>query len=129
MGISIAPLYSLTMLFVKIAIFLLYYRFFAIDRRTKVAIHIGMGVTSCFYPAMVIVGMVLLCFPKPKQSWASMNYRERCSREQALAEIYGVFGLVSDLYILILPLPVLRRLNMSSKKKIGVTATFLTGLM
>lgn len=128
MGILIAPLYSLTMLLVKIAIFLLYYRFFAIDRWTKIAIHIGMGVTSCFYPAMVIVGMVL-CIPEPKQSWESMKTRERCSRVQALAEIYGVFGLVSDLYIFILPLPVLRRLNMSSKKKIGVTATFLTGLM
>lgn len=77
---------------------------------------------------MVIVGIVL-CTPKPKQSWASMNYRERSSQDKALAEIYGVFGLVSDLYIFILPLPVLRRLNMSSKKKIGVTATFLTGLM
>lgn len=128
MGTLIAPLYSLTMLLVKIAIFLLYYRFFSIDRWTRIAIHIGMGVTSCFYPAMVIVEIVL-CTPKPKQSWAPMNSRGRCSRGQALAEIYGVFGLVSDLYVFILPLPVLRRLNMSSKKKIGVTATFLTGLM
>lgn len=128
MGILIAPLYSITMLLVKIAIFLLYYRFFAIDRWTKIAIHIGMGITSCFYPAMLIVGLVL-CTPKPKQSWTSMNYRERCSRDKALAEIFGAFSLVSDLYIFILPLPVLRRLNISSKKKIGVTATFLTGLM
>lgn len=50
MGILIAPLYALTMLLVKIAIFLLYYRFFAIDRWTKIAIHIGMGITPASTP-------------------------------------------------------------------------------
>ena len=116
------------MAFAKMALFLLYYRLFALDRWTKIAIYSGMGITSCFYLATFIVQLVL-CIPRPQESWTSMTCVERCSRGEGLGDVHGVFGLVSDLYIFILPLPVLYRLQMSLKKKIGVTATFLTGLM
>ena len=42
--------------------------------------------------------------------------------------IQGIFGLVTDLYIFILPLPMLWRLQMPLKRKLGITAIFLTGL-
>ena len=41
----------------------------------------------------------------------------------------GIYGLISDLYIFILPLPVLWGLQMSLRKKIAITAIFLAGLM
>ena len=110
------------------ALFLLYYRLFALDRWTKIATYSGMGVTSCFYLATFIVQLVL-CIPRPRESWTSMTCVERCSRRHRLRDVHGVFGLVSDVYIFILPLPVIYRLQMSLKKKIGVTAMFLTGLM
>ena len=124
----LSPLYSLTMSFAKMALFLLYYRLFALDHWTRIAIYAGMGITSCFYLATFIVQLVL-CIPRPQESWTSMTSVERCSRGEGLGDVHGIFGLVSDLYIFILPLPVLYRLQMSLKKKIGVIATFLTGLM
>ena len=124
----LAPLYSLTMFFVKMSIYLLYHRLFAIDRWKKIAIYSGMGISSCFYLAMFTAELVL-CVPRQQESWTSKTYRKRCTREEALSDVHGVFDLVSDLYIFILPLPVLCRLQMSLNKKIGVTATFLTGLM
>lgn len=124
----LSPLYSLTMCFAKMALFLLYYRLFSLDRWTKIAIYSGMVIDSCFYVATFIVQLVL-CIPRTHESWTSMTCVERCSRGEGLGDVHGVFGLVSDLYIFILPLPVLYHLQMSLKKKIGVTATFLTGLM
>lgn len=124
----LSPLYSLTMFFAKMALFLLYYRLFALHRWTKIAIYSGMSITSCFYLATFIVQLVL-CIPRRHENWTSMTYLERCSRGEGLGDVHGVFGLVSDLYIFVLPLPVLYRLQMSLQKKIGVTAAFLTGLM
>lgn len=121
-------LYSLTMLFVKMALFLLYYRVFAVQRRTKVAIYLGMIIICLFYLQSVIYTMVL-CIPRRKESWVSPHFISRCYQSEVMADVQGAFGLVSDLYIYILPLPILLRLQMSVKKKLGVTAIFLTGLM
>ena len=43
--------------------------------------------------------------------------------------IQGVFGLLSDVYIFILPLPSLWGLQMRLRRKLGISAIFLTGLM
>ncbi|KAF2745750.1 hypothetical protein M011DRAFT_405812 [Sporormia fimetaria CBS 119925] len=39
----------------------------------------------------------------------------------------GVFNVVSDLYILILPLPAVRKLKLSPRRKLGVYLIFSTG--
>ena len=116
------------MFFAKMALFLLYYRLFGLKRWTKIAIYSEMSITSCFYLATFIVQLVL-CVPRRHENWTSLMYLERCSRGNRLGNVHGVFGLVSDLYIFLLPFPILYRLQMSFKKKIGVTAAFLTGLM
>ena len=41
----------------------------------------------------------------------------------------GAFNLASDLYIFVLPLPILSSLQMPFGRKLGVGATFGTGLM
>ena len=116
------------MLFAKAALFLLYYQVFSLDRWTKIAIYIGISITFLFYLANGVANLVL-CTPKRNESWTSTPYVERCRRAEVMGDIQGVFGLVSDLYIFVLPFPVLYRLHMSFKKKIGITAVFLTGLM
>ena len=116
------------MLFAKAALFLLYYRVFSLDHWTKIAIYIGISVTSLFYFASTVAYLVL-CIPWRNESWTSTPYEERCYRAEVMGDVQGVFGLASDLYIFVLPHPALYRLHMSSKKKIAVTALFLTGLM
>ena len=121
-------LYSLTMFFAKLALFLLYYRIFALNRWTKIAIYFGVILTGLFYLTSSIV-VIVLCIPRRNESWTSMTYVTRCDRAEVMGDVQGIFGLVSDLYIFILPLPVLFRLQMSLKKKLGITAIFLTGFM
>ena len=122
------PVYSVTMLFAKVALLLLYYRVFSLDRWTKIAIYFGITIICLFYIGSSVANFIL-CSPRRHESWTSTSFVERCDRAAVQADIQGIFGLVSDLYIFILPLPALRRLRMSSKKKLAVTAVFLTGLM
>lgn len=41
----------------------------------------------------------------------------------------GAFGVAIDILLIILPLPVLYKLNLPNKKKIGLTVVFLTGIL
>ncbi|KAL8726422.1 MAG: hypothetical protein Q9181_006051, partial [Wetmoreana brouardii] len=54
----------------------------------------------------------------------------RCFEQaKPLGFVQGVFGIVSDLFIWFLPLPVVWNLQMPTRKKIGVTTIFATGLL
>lgn len=41
---------------------------------------------------------------------------------------FGAFNLLSDIYILVIPLPAIVNLKMDPRKKVGVLLIFLTGL-
>ncbi|KAL2050957.1 hypothetical protein ABVK25_008856 [Lepraria finkii] len=116
------------MFFAKLALFILYYRIFALNRWTKIAIYSGIILTGLFYLASSIA-LIVLCIPRRNESWTSMTNVTRCERAEVMGDVQGIFGLASDLYIFILPLPVLFRLQMSLKKKLGITAIFLTGFI
>ena len=118
-------IYSVTMLFAKAALFLLYYRIFSLDHWTKIAIYVGLSITFLLYITTGVANLAL-CTPRRNENW---NSNQRCRRAGVLDPVQGAFGLVSDLYIFILPLPTLSRLQMLHKKRTGVTAVFLTGLM
>ena len=119
--------YSLTMLFAKLALFLLYYRLFASDYWTKIAIYLGIIAICLFYIACSVI-FLIWCLPRSGESWISPTFDARCAPITQVSNAHGWFGLLSDLYIFFLPLPALWGLHMPLKKKVGVTAVFLTGL-
>lgn len=49
--------------------------------------------------------------------------------QNGLSKGSGIFGLISDLYILAIPVWLISRLTFPTKRKIGVIAVFMTGLM
>lgn len=65
------------------------------------------------------------CGNIPGQGWGLQN--PACSETFLYGIVQGVVSLVIDLYILILPIPIIARLNMERKKRIGVLIIFLTG--
>lgn len=116
------------MLFAKLALFLLYYRLFASDHWTKIAIYLGIIAVCLFYLACAIT-FLILCLPRPGENWLSPRFNARCRPVVKVSSAHGWFGLLSDLYIFFLPLPVLWGLHMPLRKRLGVAAVFLTGLM
>ena len=121
-------LYSLVMFFAKLALFLLYYWLFSVNRRTMIAIYCGIFVNGLFYLGSCIV-LIVLCIPRRNESWISLSYGTRCYKAEIMGDVQGIFGLLSDIYLFVLPLPVLARLQMSPQKKVGIITVFSTGLM
>ena len=85
-------------------------------------------VNCLFYTTATLV-LLIQCVRRPGQSWLATASSARCRSINVTDYIQGSFGVVSDIYIFILPLPVLWGLHMAPRKKLGVFATFLTGLM
>jgi len=43
--------------------------------------------------------------------------------------ITGIFGVIIDLYILIIPIPAIAKLNVRKRKKVGVYVIFSSGAL
>ena len=46
-----------------------------------------------------------------------------------MAPIQGAVGIAADCFLLILPLPILRRLQMARSRKVGLFIVFLVGIL
>lgn len=66
-----------------------------------------------------------MCIPRPGQSWL-----ERASgqcKTRLVVYSQGIVGVISDLYLFILPIPIVWKLQMPLRKKIGICVVFATG--
>lgn len=126
-GLSIG--YSLAVLFAKLSLFLLYFQIFAISRKTRILIHVGIVSISIFYVGTAITSAVL-CMPRPGKGWEEAISAHKCSMSTTrISYLVSIFGVISDFYLLCLPIPVIWRMNMPRKKKVGVCAIFMTGFL
>ena len=53
----------------------------------------------------------------------------RCQESIRYGEVQGVFNLVGDIYLLILPMPAVWALQITRRKKFGIMAIFMTGFL
>ena len=120
--------YSLTILCAKLSFFLLYLRIFSCSTRVRWAIYLGVAIVTGFYLATSIA-YGYACIPRRSETWFSAGISDRCQLAKEIGFAQGIFGLISDLYLYFLPVPVILGLNLARKKKIGVLAIFGTGLM
>ncbi|MCJ1242111.1 hypothetical protein MMC14_010118, partial [Varicellaria rhodocarpa] len=120
---------GITFFFIKLSILLLYLRIFSLNLRTRYFIYFGVSAIFVFTVVSTILYGVL-CVPHKHESWQETSASPRCSSSQeGLETANGVFNAVSDIYILLLPLPSIWRLQLPMRKKTGLIATFLTGLL
>ena len=91
-------------------------------------IYLGLGTVFAVYLATT-VAFGVLCLPRPGESWSAALLSPRCGKSMSMTYVQGIFNVVSDFYILILPIPVVLQLRLPLKKKIGVSAIFMTGLL
>lgn len=121
-------LYGPVVFFAKASLFLLYLRLFSPDRWTRNLIYFGLVTTFVMYLATT-VAFGVLCLPRPRESWLEALLSPRCTKSLSMTYVQGVFNVVSDFYVLILPIPVTLKLQLPLQKKIGVCAIFMTGLL
>lgn len=119
----------LAAMFVRLSLLALYLRIFKPIRWARVAIWSATAGTTVFYMGCIIVILVRIV-PRPHQTWVAMamEFNSRVV-EQNVNIAQGYYGMLSDLMILAIPVKLVYGLTMDHKRKIGVLAVFLTGLM
>jgi hypothetical protein len=82
----------------------------------RYTVWIGLVTIVTFYMAIIIASLVY-CIPRKGQP----NLK--------LSSVQGSFGVVSDFYLLAIPLFQITRLRVSASKRVAIAAVFSTGLL
>ena len=125
-------LYNVSAFFVKLSLFLFYLRLFRPDRITRWLVYGGITTCGLFYSSNPIINCAL-CVPNHSQSNDTGNWLlidKKCSKTTLYLSIsQAVFGTLSDCYLLVIPIQLIFQLKLPTKRKIGVSAIFLVGIM
>ena len=116
---------------IKFSLFLMLLELFGLLTWLKISVWLGIVVTGLFYFAYLVTTLAL-CAPKGEQTrlaYLTILQTPRCQQNPATILSVGVMNAVSDIYLLLLPLPVIWGLQLPMTKKVGVLAIFLTGSM
>ena len=105
----------------------LYIRLFAPKRWLRYTCYTGLLITFLFYWANTPLA-VAYCTPRHGGPW-SFEVLNRCSILAVMGPIQGAVGLAADILILVLPLPIIYRLNMTTAKRTGLCIVFLVGIL
>ncbi|KAG6353475.1 hypothetical protein INS49_005656 [Diaporthe citri] len=122
-------LYQISALSAKTAILVLYRRIFSPVRLANILIFSSITCTVVFYVSMAIAFIVGVV-PRSVDYAAQLpaTDAERALRlSPPLTATCSVIGLIIDVYILVVPFFFIWDLNMPTKRKIGISAIFITG--
>ena len=128
----IEAIYGPCLWFIKLALFVLFLELFGSLKWLRYMAIAGMTVTGLFYFATCIA-FAVGCAPKGGQQ-TQLAYllalaSKECAETHVLVPLTGYVNVFSDIYLILLPLPAVWSLNLPFKKKLSVSAVFLTGLM
>lgn len=107
---------------------MLYIQLFRPMKWLRYSAYAGLVVNVLFYTAMLALYLALTV-PSPGETLQQSVQGPRQAQELAVALPRACINLVLDVYILILPIAGISRLQLPMRKKLGVIAVFLTGLM
>ena len=119
-GKSLAVLWGPTMFFTKLSLLLLFYRIFAPDRITKYLVFLGIFYCFILYTSYLLLSFLLcqsVIVPSCGHQW-----------ELFLLTSSGL-NVASDVYLLVIPLAAVAKLQMPKKQKLEVSAVFLAGIL
>ncbi|PLN78833.1 hypothetical protein BDW42DRAFT_201964 [Aspergillus taichungensis] len=103
---------------VKLALLSVMLRIFAPDRKKVIIIYISLAILVCYYvPALFI--KVFFCRPVSAY-WLGTDNGGTCINQQKVIIADSAISMISDLWILVLPIPMLWSLNMTVIKKLRV---------
>jgi hypothetical protein len=120
--------FSCVLFFSKGAIFLLYYQIFDVQKQMRIAIRVGMVFAGVLYFTNIPLAAILSA-PHVGETWQSVLTSGRPQKDLIWGVVQATLGIVLDLYIFILPTPLILRLQLSKKRKIQILTVFTTALV
>ena len=120
--------YPPAILFTKLSLFLMYLRIFSPSRQIRYLIFFGITIIVLFYTACLLIE-VIDCTPRPEESWIVAQESKRCEQDKTLGYVMAAFNVLSDFYLLAIPLPIIWKLQLALRRKIGISIVFMTGFL
>lgn len=122
---SLGVIYPIVILCLKLSISLLYLRLFGLHKTFKYLVYLGIGFCSIFYIAYdgAQIATTVQC------TTAQQMTRSICRNAHVLVVMSGTVNVVTDFYLLALPIPLVIQLQLKQRRKWGILAIFMTGLM
>jgi len=120
---------------IKATLILLILTAFRPIRWLRILCWVGLSVTFVFYTISLILNAVP-CHPRggtDRISYLAGMASLQCAGNKGLVQrasiATGSFGVISDLYILIIPLPAVAKLHLGKRRKLGVFLIFSSGAL
>lgn len=123
-------MYGITVFIIKLSILLQYKKIFAPTGEKNLiywGVHIVIWLNFAFYFAITFAE-IFLCNPREKY-WNLLIETGHCYNRNAANISAGAVNSFSDFVILLLPQRVIWKLQMPLKRKLAVSAVFLTGFL
>ncbi|KAI1633568.1 hypothetical protein F4809DRAFT_622741 [Biscogniauxia mediterranea] len=115
---------------VKISVLVLYLQIFRILKWMRVISIAGIIVITAAHISTTIT-FAAMCAPRTgsgQLDFLAAFVSDTCSRTRILIVIQGIINVVTDIFLLILPLPAIWTLQMPLKRKLAISSMFLVGL-
>ncbi|KAM7190410.1 hypothetical protein V8F33_009526 [Rhypophila sp. PSN 637] len=114
-------------MFAKLTLLVLYLRIFRPASIARWSIWVSIVTIVLFYLA-TFSGYMGLCVRAGVPLYQSITELTCANNTLKISKAQGWFGLISDVVILVVPLPLVWQLSLTRKRRIGVLSVFLTGL-
>ena len=91
----------------------------------------GIIFTAVSY-GIAVIGFCALCIPRKgdQGGWRSITVTKRCTTPVVDLQMFsGVVSVLTDFYVLTIPIPVLWQMNLPLSKRVRIGAIFATGLL
>ncbi|KAK6353884.1 hypothetical protein TWF730_008307 [Orbilia blumenaviensis] len=118
-------LYPIVLLFIKLSILAFYVKI-SPQRWYQNTIY-GVGIFVIIWTIVFVFAFIFEC-PNPSRAW-SLDFPRGCVNLPALYYSTASINIASDLIILLLPIPVLRRLQIDKRRKWALIAIFSVGVV
>ncbi|KAL8691956.1 MAG: hypothetical protein Q9218_002918 [Villophora microphyllina] len=123
-------IYEITVTLIKVSILLQIQSIFVPNRhvsfRLFATIQVALWINVAFYSVHTVF-MIAMCVPR-KKIWNPMMQGGHCFNFHAAYEATGIFNVISDFAILIIPMVPLWNLQMPRYKRLRISALFGTGI-
>jgi hypothetical protein len=112
----------------KLSIFVLYLRLFGSNRRTRIFALVGIVLCIIFYTLGTVFAFAT-CVPRSGESLLMASMSERCHMSMATVFLTSAVNVVSDIYLVLVPIPLVMNLQMPREKKIRICSVFMLGIL
>jgi hypothetical protein len=106
----------------------MYLQIFTIKRAFRIAVHIGIAFTAGLYGSSLIVESYFQA-PHVGQTWEILAIEPNMMQLKTWIAAQGALIVLLDVYIFLLPLPIILRLHLPVRRRVQLTAVFLTAAM